>query len=210
MSSSISEKLKNKIEELRDREHDLYIKYNRMNMAERKKETQKFEKEIKSIEKKITSLMRNKIEIEVDFINKNDLSLLENIGLTQKICEEKIVGACARLIDRGFSNYNYKDRFDDFMEIQKIIEKYWGYCKWEEDDEGRYYYDDYYTYNVICIPLIEYYYMLNHFNIDFEKIHMTLNKNPDHKDTFIHDYKYVYLYKEIGGNNFFKKSGTIC
>ena len=149
--------------------------------------------------------MKNKIEIEVDFIGRNDLSLLENIGLTQIICEEKIAGKCACLIDRVFPCLDYVDKWNDFGHIQNIIKKYWGYNQWDEDDEGRYYYDDYYRYARIRIPLIEYYYMLNHFDIDFEKIHVILSKNPDYKDHFIDDYEYAYLYKEIGGNNFFSK-----
>lgn len=156
------------------------------------------DKKIENIENEVTSLMKEIIEIEVDFINRKDLTLIENIGLTQKICEEKIGGRCAYLIDNYFGCfYN-----NDFLSLQEEIKKYWGYNNFNHDDKHKYYYEWPYPSRYNSISLIEYYYMLFHFNIDFEKIHDVLNRNPHNKEDFFNDYKYIYLYKEIGGDNF--------
>lgn len=165
------------------------------------------DEEVRNIKDEITSLMKKVIEIEVDFINRNDIRLIEHIGLTQKICEEKIAAKCAFLIDYAFPMYNYKDSYNDFGDIQQVIKKYLGYCNWDEDNKGRYYYDDG-IYRDVSISLIEYYYMLDHFDIDFVDIYDSLSRNPDYKDYFIDDYEYSYLYKEIGGHDFFEKNNT--
>lgn len=161
---------------------------------------------LENIKKEINSLMKKVIEIEVDFINRKDNSLIEIIGLTEKICKEKIGGRCAYMIDHGFSGYI--KRMDYVLSFQEVIEKNWGYNCWIEDDKERYYYEYKGPYiksnNYNSLSLIEYYYMLHYFHIDFEIIHNVLNEIPNKKEYFINDdYEYLYLYKQIGGKYLF-------
>lgn len=162
------------------------------------------DKNIEDIEKEIKDLMKKVIEIEVDFIKQDNFSLINVLGLNKEKCSKKLAGCCANLIDNGFPMFNYYRDASDLSDLQYVIEENIGYCNWYHDKNERYYYRHFEKEDQE-ISLIEYYYMLTYFGMDFDALHNTLCKNHEYKEYVIHDYKYLDLYIEIGGNDMFNK-----